>query len=137
MDGFCSSIRVDFERRPVLSSTRLPDCDRLVGRDALRADIAGEVDQNVSVRIGLIQRKAPRVILLAVTYRDLFADVGETDQLLSGGIPSQREEIELVRAKYIPPPCAHAAKPQGRAAVAALLRRAKTPRITQPKCVPP
>ena len=58
---------------------RLPDRGRLVGRDALCADIAGEVDKEVSVHIILIQRKRPRVTFVTLAHDDLFPDVSGTD----------------------------------------------------------
>ena len=74
----------------------LRDCDQLIGSDARRADLAGDVGQDISVRIKLINRKGPGVTISAAAKDDLFPDVGGTDKVRPGRIPAQRKVIELV-----------------------------------------
>ena len=49
----------------------LPDCDRLVGSDALCGDIAGNVRQDISICIILVNRKGSRVTFSVAGHDDL------------------------------------------------------------------
>jgi hypothetical protein len=68
----------------------------LVRGNARGHDLAHEVRQQIPVGIVLVQREVPAVGLSACGHRDRLPDIRRSNEHHAGGIPAQRNVIELV-----------------------------------------